>query len=78
MAEDTETLRKNLSQNEPIGKQACLGKDGKEDETSGNDMGKEKSTKKKRNRKKCIRNCEEKCFKSEVESSASFLRNHGK
>lgn len=39
MAEDTETLRKNLNQNEPIAKQhAHLGTDGKENETSGNDM----------------------------------------
>lgn len=38
MAEDTETLRKNLNKNEPIAKHAHLGTDGKENETSGNDM----------------------------------------
>lgn len=47
MAEDTETLRKNLNQNEPIAKHAHLGTDGKENETSGNDMEKEKSIKEK-------------------------------
>lgn len=65
MAEDTETLRKNLNQNEPIAKHAHLGTDGKENETSGNDMEKEKSTKKKRNRKNALET-EEKCFKPEV------------
>lgn len=54
MAEDPETLRKNLNQNEPIAMHTHLGTDGKENETSGNDMEKEKFTKKKRNRKNAL------------------------
>lgn len=78
MAEDTETLKKNLNQNEPIAKHTHLGTDGKEKETSGNDMEKEKSTKKKRNRKNALET-EEKMFQARsLENSASFLRNYGK